>query len=191
MKKISKIIIGTHNKGKFREICDLLPKNIAKLSPKDFNFHSPSENGNTFEENSKIKAKYFAKKTNLICIADDSGLEIELLAGAPGIYSSRWGGPTNDFNIAIEKVYNELEIKKIKWNKKQDVNAKFISCLTVYWPNDKFIFGTGIIQGKISEIRRGNNGFGYDPIFIPSGFNKTFGEIKYNEQTLIPGKINY
>ena len=185
MKKINKIIVGTNNEGKFKEICDLLPKNIVKISPKDLDLPSPSENGSTFEENSKIKAKYFAKKSNLMCISDDSGLEIELLSGAPGIYSSKWGGPTNDFNVAIEKVYKKLAIKKVKWNRKQDITARFISCLTVYWPNGKFIFSTGIINGKISETKRGNNGFGYDPIFIPLGYNKTFGEIKYNEKIKI------
>ena len=185
MKKINKIIVGTHNEGKFKEICDLLPKNIVKISPKDLDLPSPSENGSAFEENSKIKAKYFAKKSNLICISDDSGLEIELLSGAPGIHSSKWGGPTNDFNVAIEKVYKKLVIKKAKWNRKQDITARFISCLTVYWPNKKFIFSTGIINGKISETKRGNNGFGYDPIFIPLGHNKTFGEIKYNEKIKI------
>ena len=99
MKKIKKIIIGTHNTGKFKEICDLLPKKIIKISPKDLNIDAPEETGSTFEENSKIKAVYFTKKTNLITIADDSGLEIDLLSGAPGIYSSRWGGTTSDFGI--------------------------------------------------------------------------------------------
>ena len=106
MKNIDKIIVGTHNNGKFREICDLLPKNITKISPKDLNLPSPNEIGSTFEENSKIKAEYFAKKANLITISDDSGLMIDLLSGAPGIYSSRWAGPSNNFNIAIENVYN-------------------------------------------------------------------------------------
>ena len=114
MKKIDKIIVGTHNNGKFKEICDLLPKNIIKISPKDLNLPSPNETGSTFEENSKIKAEYFAKKGNLIAISDDSGLMIDLLFGAPGIYSSRWAGPAKDFNIAIEKVYNELERIKFK-----------------------------------------------------------------------------
>ena len=185
MKKITKIIVGTYNEGKFKEICDLLPKNVVKISPKNLNLPSPNENGSTFEENSKIKAEYFARRSNLICISDDSGLEIELLSGAPGIYSSRWGGPTNDFNIAIKKVYKKLEMKKGKWNKKQDIAAKFIACLTVYWPNGKFIFSTGIINGTISKTKRGNNGFGYDPIFIPVGYNETFGEMEYRKKIKI------
>ena len=185
MKKINKIIIGTRNDGKFKEICDLLPKSIIKISPKDLNLPSPDEIGSTFEENSKIKAEYFAKKTNLIVIADDSGLMINLLSGAPGIYSSRWAGSASDFNVAIEKVYNELKKIKFKWNKKKIVVAKFISCLTLYWPNGKFISSTGIVEGRISSTKKGTNGFGYDSIFIPSGYNKTFGELKAQEKLKI------
>jgi len=178
MKKIDKIIVGTHNNGKFKEICDLLPANITKISPKDLNLSSPNEIGSTFKENSKIKAEYFAKKANLIAISDDSGLMIDLLSGAPGIYSSRWAGSTNDFNVAIEKVYNELKKIEFERNKRNEIVAKFISCLTVYWPNGKFISSTGIVEGRISDIKKGNKGFGYDPIFIPDGYNKTFGEME-------------
>jgi len=185
MKKIDKITVGTYNNGKFKEICDLLPKNIIKISPKDLNLLSPNETGSTFEENSRIKAEYFAKKTNLITISDDSGLMIDLLSGAPGIYSSRWAGPTNDFNIAIKKVYSELKKIKFEWNKKKEIIARFISCLTLHWPNGKSISSTGIVEGKISEIKKGTNGFGYDPIFIPSGHNKTFGELKPQEKLKI------
>ena len=185
MKKINKIIIGTRNDGKFKEICDLLPKNIIKISPKDLNLFTPDEIGSTFEENSKIKAEYFAKKANLIAISDDSGLSINMLSGAPGIYSSRWAGPTNDFNIAIEKVYNELKKIKFEWNKRKGIIARFISCLTLHWPNGKFISSTGIVEGRISEIKKGTNGFGYDPIFIPFGYNKTFAELKPQEKLKI------
>ena len=100
MKKIKEILIGTNNKGKYREICNLLPNEIKKYSPKEFNISAPKETGKSFEENSFIKASYFSKKTNLICLSDDSGLEIDLLKGEPGIYSSRWAGPKKDFNIA-------------------------------------------------------------------------------------------
>ena len=113
MTKIKKIIVGTNNLGKLKEISGLLPKKIKKYHPKEFNILSPRETGRSFEKNSLIKAKYFSKKTNLICIADDSGLEIDILGGEPGIYSSRWAGKKNNFNIAIKKIY-----KKIKKNKK-------------------------------------------------------------------------
>ena len=184
MTKISKILIGTKNNGKFKEICDLLPQNIIKISPKDLNLPSPKEIGSSFEKNSKIKAEYFANKSNLITISDDSGLIIDLLSGAPGIYSSRWAGPKNDFNIAIKKVFGELEKIRFEWNKKK-ILARFISCLTLQWPNGKSVSSTGIIEGTISEKKRGTNGFGYDPIFIPAGYKKTFGEFKYEEKLKI------
>ena len=97
MKKISKLLIGTNNKGKYKEIRDLLPKNIKTYSTSEFNLKSPKEDGLTFIENSLIKSKYFSKKTKLICLADDSGLEIDLLDKNPGIYSARWGGKRGDF----------------------------------------------------------------------------------------------
>ena len=96
-KKISQLLIGTNNKGKLREIKALLPKNIKIFSTSDFNLRSPKENGNTFSENSLIKAKFFSKKSNKICMSDDSGLEIKLLDNQPGIYSARWGGKKNNF----------------------------------------------------------------------------------------------
>ena len=186
MKKIDKIVVGTHNRGKFDEICNLLPKNIVKISPKELGLPSPKENGSSFEENSKIKAEFFSKKTKMITISDDSGLTIDLLLGAPGIYSSRWAGPYGNFNIAIKKVYDEL--KKIKRGKKE-IKAKFISCLTVYWPNGKFISRKGIVEGRISESKKGNNGFGYDPIFIPSGFSKTFAEMSNQKKNLLSHRM--
>ena len=114
MEKIKDIIIGTNNEGKFKEISELLPKKINKYSPKELNILSPIENGKTFEENSKLKASFFSKKTNLICLADDSGLEIDLLNGMPGVYSSRWGGTKKNFNKAIEKVFREMSKAKKK-----------------------------------------------------------------------------
>ena len=172
MDKIKEILIGTNNAGKYKEICDLLPQEIKKYSPKKFKISSPKETGKTFEENSIIKAKYFLKKTNLICISDDSGLEINALNGDPGIYSSRWSGKKNDFNLAIKKVYKE--INKNNW--KSD-KARFVCCLTLLWPDGKIYVSKGIVNGKISDKKRGTKGFGYDPIFIPEGYDKTFGEM--------------
>ena len=116
------------------------------------------------------------KKTNLICLSDDSGLEIELLNGAPGIYSSRWSGEKNDFNLAIKKIFNEMRNASKDW-KKHNL-AKFICSMTLFWPSGKNYCSTGEIKGKISYLKKGNNGFGYDPIFIPNGYNKTFSEMK-------------
>ena len=110
-KKIKKLLIGTNNKGKLREIRDLLPKYIKTYSPADFNLNSPKENGNTFKKNSLIKSKYYSKKTKLICLADDSGLEVDLLNKKPGIYSARWAGKNGNFKSAIKKVFKELDKK--------------------------------------------------------------------------------
>ena len=118
-KKIKKLLIGTNNKGKLKEIRGLLPKNIKTLSISRFKISSPKENGKTFLQNSYIKSKYFSKKTNLICISDDSGLEIDLLDKRPGIRSARWGGKNSDFNKAIKKVYRELNKKDKEWKKKK------------------------------------------------------------------------
>ena len=176
MPKIKEILIGTNNKGKYREICDLLPKKIKKFSIKEFKILTPKETGKSFEENSMIKASYFSKKTNLVCLSDDSGLEIDLLKGMPGIYSARWSGKKNNFNLAIKKIFKK--ISNIKKNWKNQNKAKFVCCMTLFWPNGKIYSSRGIVKGKISAQKKGKNGFGYDPIFIPNGYDKTFGEMK-------------
>ena len=176
-KKIKELIIGTNNKGKLREISDLLPKSIKTYSTKDFKIRSPKENGKTFLQNSLIKAKYFSKRSKKICLADDSGLSIDKLNGSPGIFSARWGGRSNDFNLAIKKVFRELDKKDKNWRLKK-VKAKFICALTIYWPSGKKKQSIGKINGYISPKKKGKNGFGYDPIFIKSNSKLTFGEIK-------------
>ncbi len=175
-KKISKILIGTNNRGKLREIANLLPKKVKVFSTKDFNLKSPNETGKTFKSNAIIKAKYFSKKTNLICLSDDSGLEIDVLKNKPGIYSARWGGKKSDFNKAMQRVYKELDKKDKEWRTKK-VSARFICALVIYWPNAKKIYSLGKVSGKISKTKKGKNGFGYDPIFIPNGHKKTFAEM--------------
>ncbi len=119
-KIITKIIVGTNNQGKLKEIKDLLPKEIIVFSPNDFKFKSPKEDGKTFEENSLIKAKFFSQKAKMICLADDSGLEIDILNNDPGIYSARWGGKNSDFKKAIKKVFHKLDQKDPKWKKKKN-----------------------------------------------------------------------
>ena len=176
MKKIKEIIVGTNNNGKYKEICDLLPNEIKKYSPKEFKISSPKEIGKSFVENSMIKASYFSKKTNLVCLSDDSGLEIDLLNGNPGIYSSRWSGIKNNFDKAIQKVFKEMSKIKKDWKNKN--TARFVCCMTLFWPDGFNYSSTGVVKGKISAEKRGNNGFGYDPIFIPDGFDRTFGEMK-------------
>ena len=176
-KKITKILIGTNNIGKLREIRDLLPKNLEIYSTSDFKIKSPIENGKTFEENSLIKARYFSKKSKMICLSDDSGLEIDVLDGDPGIYSARWGGKKGDFTKAMNRVFKELDKKTKNWKTKK-IKARFICALTIYGPNQKTISSVGKIEGHISPLMKGKNGFGYDPIFIPKGKKITFGEMK-------------
>ena len=175
--KIYKLIIGTNNKGKLREIKNLLPKNIKIHSTSEFNLKSPPEIGKTFKENSLIKSKYFSKKTGLFCLADDSGLEIDLLDKSPGIYSARWAGRHGDFNKAIKKVYRELNKKNKNWKKKK-IKARFVCALSISYLNKKIACVVGKVDGSISHKPKGKNGFGYDPIFIPQRSKKTFGEMK-------------
>ena len=176
-KKITKLLVGTNNKGKLREIRDLLTKKLQIFSNSDFKLKSPIENGKSFEENSLIKAKYFSKKSKMVCLSDDSGLEIDILEGNPGIYSARWGGKSADFVKAMNRVFKELDKKDKNWKNKR-IKARFVCALTVYGPNHKSINSTGKIEGYISNSMRGKNGFGYDPIFIPRGEKITFGEMK-------------
>ena len=176
MKKISNLLIGTNNSGKLKEITALLPKYINIYSTSDFDLKSPIENGKTFEDNSIIKSKYFSKKTNLPCLADDSGLEIDLLDKAPGIYSSRWGGKNSDFKKAIKRVYRELNKKDKNWKNKK-IRARFICALSISFLNRKLACAVGKVEGNISSQPKGKKGFGYDPIFIPFKKKKTFGEM--------------
>ena len=181
MKKISKLIIGTNNRGKYREIRNLLPKDILTYSTSDFKLKSPREDGLTFAENSIIKSKYFSKKTKLICLADDSGLEIDILNKDPGIYSARWGGKNSDFNKAIKRVYRELSKKDKNWKQKK-IKARFVCALSIYNFDKKIVSVVGKIEGYISSEPKGKNGFGYDPIFIRKNKRKTFGEMKSSEK---------
>ena len=175
--KINKLLIGTNNKGKLREIKSLLPKSIKIHSTSEFNLKSPVENGKTFKENSLIKSKYFSKKTGLLCLADDSGLEINLLDKNPGIYSARWGGKDSDFSKAIKRVYSELNKKDKNW-KNKNIKARFVCALSISYLNKTIACVLGKVEGQISNEPKGENGFGYDPIFIPLGKTKTFGEMK-------------
>ena len=170
MKKISKIIIGTHNKGKFEEICNLLPKKIIKISPKDINLASPKETGKTFSANSELKVNYFSRFTNLPVISDDSGLCINALKGKPGIYSARWAKKYGSFPNAMRFI-----LKKMK--NKRNRSAAFVCSLSFKYPKGKVVTVTGKITGSISNKILGNRGFGYDPIFVPRSKSITFGQM--------------
>ena len=180
-KKKNKLLIGTNNRGKLKEIRDLLPNYISSKSTSDFKLKSPRENGKTFQQNSLIKSKYFSKKTNLICLADDSGLEIDILNKKPGIYSARWAGKKLDFKKAIKRVYKELNQKDKNWKKKK-IKARFICALSISYLNKKIACVIGKVEGSISKKPMGKNGFGYDPIFIPLKSKKTFGQMKLSKK---------
>ncbi len=188
-KKITKLLIGTNNKGKLKEIKDLLPNNLKIYSPQNFNIKSPTEDGKTFEENSLIKARYFSKKSKMLSLSDDSGLEVDILEKNPGIYSARWGGKKGDFKKAMNRVFKELDKKDKNWKKKK-ITARFICALTVHDSNKKLISSIGKIEGSISPVMKGKNGFGYDPIFIPKGKKITFGEMKPFQKYKIDHRFN-
>jgi len=189
MEKISKLLIGTNNKGKYKEIKDLLPKYIKTYSTSEFKLKSPREDGLTFIENSIIKSQYFSKKTKLICLADDSGLEIDILDKSPGIYSARWGGKKGDFKKAIKRVYRELSKRDKNWKFKK-VKARFICALSICYLDKKIVSVLGKVEGYISTKPKGKNGFGYDPIFIPKNKRKTFGEISSSRKYKIDHRFN-
>ena len=189
MKKITKLLIGTNNEGKYKEIRDLLPKYIKTYSTFEFKLKSPREDGQTFEENSIIKSKYFSKKTKLICLADDSGLEIDILDKSPGIYSARWGGKKADFKKAINRVYKELSKKDKNWKQKK-IRARFICALSISYLDKNIVNVVGKVEGSISAIPKGNNGFGYDPIFIPKNKKKTFGEMISSQKYKMDHRYN-
>ena len=184
MKKIKEILIGTHNKGKIKEITYLLNKKIKKLSPFQLNIKSPIENGKSFKSNSELKAKYFFQKSKTITISDDSGLCIKCLNDKPGIYSARWAKKHGSFKQAMSKIIQLVE-KKNKNKKIKNVKAKFICSLTLCLNLKKKITTEGVIHGSISNKILGKNGFGYDSIFIPLKYKLTFGQMPKKKKMLM------
>ena len=180
MKKISRILVGTHNKGKFKELSYLLPIKLKKLSPTKFSIKSPRETGKSFLENSKIKANYFCKFSKITSISDDSGLSVSCLNGKPGINSARWAKKYGGFNKAMKKI-----IRMVKSKKNKNTKAKFICSLTIKYFGGKSFSATGQIDGNISNKIKGKNGFGYDPIFIPKNYKITFGQMKKQKKILM------
>ncbi|MFT6077684.1 MAG: XTP/dITP diphosphohydrolase [Rickettsiales bacterium] len=188
--KINEILIASGNKGKLIEIAQLLKDiDIKTISAADFDLEEPEETGSTFEENSVLKAKYYANKTGLVALADDSGLCVDFLDGKPGIHSARFAlandGETKDFDLAFQKIEQELIEKGIDL-KNQIVKAHFICNLTIFDPkNNQTESFEGRVDGKLIFPSKGENGFGYDPIFIADGMDKTFGEIFPKEKDKI------
>ena len=184
MKKIKEVLIGTHNKGKIKEISYLLNKKIKKITPFQLNIKSPRETGKSFKSNSELKAKYFFKKSKLFTISDDSGLCIDCLNGNPGIYSARWAKRHGSFKQAMMKIIETIKNKN-KDKKIKNTRAKFVCSLTFSFSAVKKITTIGIIYGNISEKILGKKGFGYDPIFIPRGRKITFGQMNKKKKILM------
>ena len=184
MKKIKKILIGTHNQGKFKEISYLLSKKIKKISPIQMKIKSPKETGKTFVANSILKAKYFCKHSKIISLSDDSGLAVDCLNGKPGIYSARWAKKYGSFKNAMKIIMNLVD-KKNKYKKVKNRKATFICSLSIKFPEGKIISVTGKIKGHISKKILGKNGFGYDSIFIPKNKKVTFGQMLKKKKILI------
>ena len=184
MKKIKEILIGTHNKGKIKEISYLLDKKIKKITPFELNIKSPKETGRSFKSNSELKAKYFFIKSKKFTISDDSGICIDCLNGKAGIYSARWAKKHGSFKEAMKKIIILVKNKN-KDKRLKNTKAKFICSLTFSFSAIKKITTIGIIEGNISEKILGKNGFGYDSIFIPRGYKITFGQMKKREKILM------
>ena len=171
--KHKKLVIASHNKGKILEIADLLaPLNIEILSAYDFGLKEPEENGTTFEENALIKSTFVTKKTGLPSISDDSGICFNDLNGEPGIYSARWAGLNNDFNLAMSKINDAIKEKKCP-----NYQCHFICSLSISWPDEYNITVSGRVNGKFTWPPKGVKGFGYGPIFQPLGYDITFAEM--------------
>lgn len=175
----SHIILASHNQGKLVEMQELLaPYQITANSSYNLGLTEPIEDGLTFAENALIKARSAAKESGQIAISDNSGFCVEALDDAPGIYSARWAGEGRDFNIAMQRVHDELGDNPKK-------SAYFITVLAVVWPDGTEKTYEGRIMGQISWPPRGDKGFGYDPIFIPNGKNETFAEIEREDKQKI------
>jgi XTP/dITP diphosphohydrolase len=165
-----RLVIASHNPGKVEEITALLaPFAIDAVSAAALGIAEPEETGDSFEANAALKARAAAEASGLPAIADDSGLVVPALGGAPGIYSARWAGPAKDFRIAMQRVHRELA--------DQDRTARFVAVLALAWPDGGLELFRGEVAGKLVWPPRGERGFGYDPIFVPEGGVATFGEI--------------
>ncbi len=169
-----KLVVASHNPGKVREIADLLASlNVEIVSAADLGLPEPDETGETFRENAELKALAAAKAAKLPALSDDSGLCVEALGGAPGIYSARWAGPTKDFAFAMEKLRRGmLETGPV------DTAACFICGLALAWPDGHVEYFEGRVDGDLVWPPRGDKGFGYDPVFVPHGYETTFGEME-------------
>ncbi|MBK5570220.1 RdgB/HAM1 family non-canonical purine NTP pyrophosphatase [Ensifer sp. SSB1] len=178
------LIVASHNAGKIREIRDLIgPLGFEAKSAADLNFIEPDETGTTFEENATIKALASAKASGLPALSDDSGLAIDALDGAPGVYTANWAereDGSRDFAMAMEKVEKALQEKGATAPTQR--TARFVSVLCLAWPNGHVELFRGEVEGFVVWPPRGSQGFGYDPVFQPKGYETTFGEMSADEK---------
>jgi len=170
------LVIASHNKGKVREIAEMVSDlGIQVTSAGELGLPEPEETGDTFIANAILKANSGAEASGQPCLADDSGLCVAGLGDAPGIYSARWAGPDRDFAVAIARVQKEL-------GDTPDRRAHFVCALALAWPDGHVECFEGRVDGTLSPESRGTNGFGYDPIFVPDGHQRTFGEMLHEEK---------
>src|SRR3954467_9354372 len=182
---VGRVVIATHNKGKLVEMRELLaPYGVQAVSANELGLPEPEETGTTFAANACIKAEAAAQASALPAIADDSGLVVDALDGAPGIYSARWAGGTKEFRLAMEKVEGMLRERHAF--KPEQRKAHFVSVLAVAWPDGHVEEFEGRVDGTLVWPPRGNKGFGYDPMFLPDGFDLTFGEMSRDEKHGLP-----
>lgn len=173
-----RLVIASHNQGKIRELRDLLdPLGYTLVTAGELDLPEPEETGSTFEANAALKALSAARLSGLPSLADDSGLAVDGLDGAPGIYSARWAGPQKDFGLAMDLVEQGLA-KQADGNRR----ARFVSVICVAWPDEHTEYFRGEVEGVIVHPPRGEKGFGYDPIFLPDGHDRTFGEMESDEK---------
>ncbi len=180
MMKLNKLVVASHNQGKIDEITEILaPYRVEVLSAKALNLPDVEETGTTFEENARLKAEQLSEISGLPCLADDSGLCVDALDGRPGVYSARYA-PNRDFNLAMDKLVGELRQSGSKnWS------AHFSCVLALKVPGEACRFFEGRVDGEIVSEKSGDKGFGFDPIFKPKGFDKTFGNFEKDEKAAV------
>ncbi len=187
---IDSLIIATHNNGKLVEIRDILKAYLTPeqiVSAGELGLNEPEETGLTFSANAQLKALAAYNATGKAALADDSGLEVDILDGAPGIYSARWGGKHKDFSLAMERVESEI---KAKGAKATGQKARFVCAMALALPDGSVHDFVGMSEGTLTFPMRGEQGFGYDPIFIPSGYDQTFAEIGATEKYALSHRTN-
>lgn len=175
------LVVASHNPGKVREIGELLAAfDVAPISAGELGLPEPVEDGDTFIANAEIKALAAAKSANMVALSDDSGFALDALDGAPGIFSARWAGPTKDFSVAMQKVEDELKKRGAMTPERR--KAQFICALSLAWPDGHVESFEGRVGGTAVWPPRGDQGFGYDPIFLPDGYQVTFAEMEPEEK---------